>query len=128
MVQYSKGLQMMFLRWDGLYPMYAEYSRRSNMVALGEKTIQFYLEKTKYYQGKIKSKKFKDKATGQEWVNQAYCFDYAKMNINLIKSQITEFDNKDMTPRLTTDDGTTSRTDDGTTDEDIPVKDPTLPF
>jgi DNA primase len=76
-IQYSKGMMVLFIRWDGLYPMYAEYSRRSNMVALGEKTIQFYLEKTKYYQGKIKNKKFKDKVTGQTWVNQAYCFDYS---------------------------------------------------
>ena len=91
----------MFLRWDGLYPMYAEYSRRSNMVALGEKTIQFYLEKTKYYQGKIKSKKFRDKVTGQTWVNQAYCFDYDKMNVNLIKSLDIEFNNSDMTPNPT---------------------------
>src|SRR5665647_1445375 len=70
------------------------------MVALAEKTLQFYLEKTKYYQGKIKGKKFRDKVTGQEWVNQAYCFDYDKMNINLIKSKTIEFDNSDMTPNI----------------------------
>jgi len=64
--QYEKGMMCLFLRWDGLFPMYAEYSRRSNMVALGEKTIQFYLEKTKYYQGKIKEKKFRDKVTCQD--------------------------------------------------------------
>lgn len=100
LVQYNKGMMCLFLRWDGLYPMYAEYSRRSNMVALGEKTIQFYLEKTKYYQGKIRSKKFRDKITNQEWVNQAYCFDYGKMNINLIKSKNIETDNLDMTPNM----------------------------
>jgi DNA primase len=99
-VQYSRGMMCLFLRWDGLYPLYAEYSRRSNMVALGEKTIQFYLEKTKYYQGKIKNKKFRDKITGQSWMNQAYCFDYNKMNINLIASQNIEFDNTDMTPNM----------------------------
>jgi len=98
--QYGKGMMCLFLRWNGLFPMYAEYSRRSNMVALGEKTIQFYLEKTKYYQGKIKGKKFRDKVTCQEWVNQAYCFDYDKMNINLIKSKTIEFDNSDMTPNI----------------------------
>jgi len=98
--KYGKGMMCLFLRWDGLFPMYAEYSRRSNMVALGEKTIQFYLEKTKYYQGKIKGKKFRDKITGQEWVNQAYCFDYDKMNINLIKSKTIEFDNSDMIPNV----------------------------
>lgn len=99
-VSYPRGMQCLFLRWDGLYPMYAEYSRRSSMVALGEKTIQFYLEKTKYYQGKIKAKRFKDKITGQEWINQAYCFDYSKMTsvINLIASKSIEFNNEDMTP------------------------------
>jgi DNA primase len=102
-VVYHRGMLCLFLRWDGLYPLYAEYSRRSNMVALGEKTIQFYLEKTKYYQGKIKSKRFNDTVTKQEWVNQAYCFDYDKMNINLIKSKNIEDDNPDMTPG----DGTT---------------------
>jgi DNA primase len=102
LTHYPRGMLCLFLRWDGLYPMYAEYSRRSNMVALGEKTIQFYLEKTKYYQGKFKNKKFRDKVTGQEWVNQAYCFDYSKMTsiINLISSKTIEMGNVDMTPNL----------------------------
>ncbi|HZK93052.1 MAG TPA: hypothetical protein VFC67_02510 [Prolixibacteraceae bacterium] len=65
-----------------------------------EKNIQFYIEKTKYYQGKIKGKKFRDKVTGQEGVNQAYCFDYDKMNINQIKSKTIEFDNSDLTPNV----------------------------
>lgn len=102
LTHYPKGMICLFLRWDGLYPMYAEYSRRSNMVSLGEKTIQFYLEKTKYYQGKFKNKKFRDKITGQEWVNQAYCFDYSKMTsiINLISSKNIETGNEDLTPNL----------------------------
>ena len=95
-VIYGKGLNCLFLRWEGLYPLYAEYSRRSNMVALGEKTIQFYLEKTKYYQGKIKAKRFKDKFTQQQWISQAYCFDYDRMDINLIESQVNEYDNPDL--------------------------------
>lgn len=102
---YGKGIKMLFVRWDGLYPMYAQYSRMSNMVALGEKTIQFYLEKTKYYQGKLGSKKFRDKQTKQVWVNQAYCFDYANMNVNLIetKEHDIEADNKNMTTTLDPD-------------------------
>jgi len=101
-VQYGKGMMCLFLRWDGLYPLYAEYSKRSGMISLGEKTIQFYLEKTKYYQGKIKSKKFRDKVTGQEWTNQSYCFDYDKMNINLIKSEDIETGNINMNAELQT--------------------------
>ena len=86
--------------------MYAQYSRMSNMVALGEKTIEFYLEKAKYYQGKLKSKKFRDKITSETYNNQAYCFDYdmmnKTMNFNLIRSknQDLEIDNKDMNPKL----------------------------
>ncbi len=99
-ITYVKGKYILFLRWDGLYPLYAEYSRRSNMVALGEKTIQFYLEKTKYYQGKLKSKKFRDKQTGQVFVNQAYCFDYLAMKevINLIETNEPDIEtgNEDM--------------------------------
>jgi len=102
LIHYPKGMMCLFLRWDGLYPLYAEYSRRSSMVSLGEKTIQFYLEKTKYFQGKIKHKKFRDKITGQEWVNQAFCFDYGLMTsiVNLISSKNIEFDNEDMMPNL----------------------------
>lgn len=105
-VIYGKGKMILFVRWDGLYPLYAEYSRRSNMVALGEKTIQFYLEKTKYYQGKMKSKKFRDIDTKQEWNNQAYCFDYDLTNINLIQTNTDdiEINNRDMTPQIDKDD------------------------
>jgi len=95
---YRQGINCLFLRWEGLYPLYAEYSRRSNMIALGERTIQFYLEKTKYYNGKIKAKRFKDRITSQMWISQAYCFDYDKMNINLIASNNIEYDNDDITP------------------------------
>jgi len=99
-ITYAKGKEILFLRWDGLYPLYAEYSRRSNMIALGEKTIQFYLEKTKYFQGKLRSKKFKDKQTGQVFVNQAYCFDYLAMKevINLIETNQPDIEtgNEDM--------------------------------
>jgi hypothetical protein len=101
---YHKGMVCLFVRWDGLYPMYAEYSRRSNMVSLAEKTIQFYLEKTRYYQGKLASKKFRDTVTGQTWVNQAYCFDYEQMKstVNLIGTRVSdiEYDNKDMHPKI----------------------------
>ena len=99
-VTYRTGMNCLFLRWEGLYPLYAEYSRRSNMVALGEKTIQFYLEKTKYYQGRIKAKRFRDKITSQQWISQAYCFDYALMNINLIASETIEYDNSDIKPDM----------------------------
>ena len=99
-ITYSSGKEILFLRWDGLYPLYAEYSRRSNMVALGEKTIQFYLEKTKYFQGRLRSKKFRDKQTGQVFVNQAYCFDYLAMQevINLIETNRPDIEtgNEDM--------------------------------
>lgn len=81
--QYGKGKNILFLRWDGLYPLYAEYASRSRMVVLGEKTIQLYLEKAKYFVGKVKSKKFRDRQTRECWTNQPYCFDYEKMNINL---------------------------------------------
>jgi len=97
-VHYSKGMMCLFIRWDGLYPMYAQYARMSNMPALGEKTIQFYLEKTKYYQGKIKAKRFADKDTKEQWNHQAWCFDYNNMDVNLIVSTSIESDNEDMKP------------------------------
>lgn len=100
LITYHGGADILYLRWEGLYPLYAEYSRRSNMVALGEKTIQFYLEKTKYFQGKIKAKRFKDKDTKQMWISQAFCFDYNLMNINLIESASIEFDNPDIKPNM----------------------------
>ncbi len=99
-VTYSKGMMCLFIRWDGLYPMYAQYSRMSNMPALGEKTIQFYLEKTKYFQGKIAAKRFVDRDTKETWNHQAWCFDYNKMDINLIESQSIESDNDNMKPNI----------------------------
>jgi len=100
LVTYHKGMMCLFVRWDGIYPMYAQYARMSNMPALSEKTIQFYLEKTKYYQGKIKAKRFYDRETKEEWNHQAWCFDYTKMDVNLIVSKSLEFDNEDMKPNL----------------------------
>ena len=100
LITYPKGMMCLFIRWDGLYPMYAQYARMSNMPALGEKTIQFYLEKTKYYQGKIAAKRFADRDTKETWNHQAWCFDYNKMEVNLIESQSIESDNKDMRPNV----------------------------
>jgi len=100
LVTYHKGMMCLFVRWDGIYPMYAQYARMSNMPALSEKTIQFYLEKTKYYQGRIKAKRFYDRETKEEWNHQAWCFDYTKMDVNLIVSKSLEFDNEDMKPNL----------------------------
>jgi DNA primase len=96
-LNYPHGMNCLYVRWGGLYPLYAEYSRRSNLPALGERTIQFYLEKSKYYEGKIKAKRFRDRNTNQNWISQAYCFDYDKMDINLIASNKTEYDNGDIT-------------------------------
>ena len=93
-------MMCLFIRWDGLYPMYAQYARMSNMPALGEKTIQFYLEKTKYYQGKIAAKRFSDRDTKETWNHQAWCFDYNKMDVNLIVSQSIESDNENMRPNI----------------------------
>jgi len=100
LITYSRGMMCLFIRWDGLYPMYAQYARMSNMPALGEKTIQFYLEKTKYYQGKIAAKRFADRDTKETWNHQAWCFDYNKMDVNLIVSQSVESDNENMKPNI----------------------------
>ncbi len=100
LITYTRGMMCLFIRWDGLYPMYAQYARMSNMPALGEKTIQFYLEKTKYYQGKIAAKRFVDRDTKETWNHQAWCFDYNKMDVNLIVSQSIESDNENMRPNM----------------------------
>jgi hypothetical protein len=82
-ITYSKAKNILFIRWEGLYPLYAEYSRRSGMISLSEKTLQFYLEKSKYYIGKVKSKRFHDQTTKETWTNQAICFEYDLMDITL---------------------------------------------
>ena len=87
-LMFVPGKLVMYLRWNGLYPLYAEYARRSSMAVLGERTIIFYLEKAKYYLGKKRSKKFIDRRASQQWVNDAYCFDYERMNIELKQSEI----------------------------------------
>ena len=94
---YPHGIKCLFVRWGGLYPLYAEYSRRSNMPALGERTVLFYLEKSKYWQGKTKAKRFRDRITGDQWVTQAYCFNYDELDITLIDSNKIEDDNADFT-------------------------------
>jgi len=87
-IQFHVARPILFLRWGGLYPLYAEFSKRSGMVALGEKTLQFYLEnQKKYYLGKVRSKKFFDRLTKQQWVNNAYVFDYETLGIDLAKSE-----------------------------------------
>jgi DNA primase len=116
--QYRYGKNILFLRWDGLYPLYAEYSKRSGMIALSEGTIKFYLTKAKYYTGRIKTKKFRDKDTKEEWVNQAFCFDFNMMDISLNQSVDIELDNINMTP---------SNTIDNALDNAI-MKEPALPF
>jgi len=86
-IHFSRSKNVMYLRWNGLYPLYAEYSRRSGMVALSEKTLQFYLEKAKYFIGKIRSKKFIDRHSKQQYVNDAIAFDYDLMNVSLMQSE-----------------------------------------
>lgn len=93
-------MMCLFIRLDGLYPIYAQYARMSNMPTLGEKTIQFYLEKTKYYQGKIAAKRFADRDTKETLNHQAWFFDYNKMDVNLIVSQSVESDNENMKPNI----------------------------
>lgn len=105
-VTYGSGKMTLFIRWDGLYPLYAEFSNRSKMTVLSEKTIQFYLEKSSSFLGKIKNKKFRDKEANQEWNNQAYCFDYDLIDISLIPTLTDdiELNNSDMSPMLDHDD------------------------
>lgn len=89
-INYSKGKMILFLRWDGLYPLYAEYARRSGMIPISEKTLQFYLEKSKYFVGKIKAKRFSDRITKKSSTNQAHCFDYDIMNVSLSQSDVDD--------------------------------------
>jgi DNA primase len=83
---YKDGVKILYLRWSGLYPLYAEYARRSGMAVLGDQTILFYLTKRSYYLGKERKKNFKDKLTGEHWCNDAYVFNYTDMGIDLMES------------------------------------------
>jgi uncharacterized protein (DUF1778 family) len=93
--KFENGKKVLFLRWEGLYPLYAEYARRTGFSVLSEKTVGFYLEKTKYFLGKLKSKMFYDPQTQERFVNQALCFDYELMNLELNSSEEPENNSSD---------------------------------
>ena len=71
--------QVLFLKWSGIYQLYAEYSRRAGQNPLPTNTLVYYLETSKPYLGKKKSVRF------DRDINQAMCFDYDLLSINLIR-------------------------------------------
>lgn len=77
--KYRPAKHVLFLKWSGIYQLYAEYSRRAGQNPLPNNTLLYYLETSKQFLGKKKSVRFsKD-------INQALCFDYNELQINLVR-------------------------------------------
>lgn len=79
---FTPGKQILFLKWAGIYQLYAEYSTRAKISTLPSNTLKYYLENSKSFIGYKKSVRF-DKD-----INQAMCFDYDMLSkqINLIRN------------------------------------------
>ena len=57
-VTYPQGKELLYLRWSGLYQLYAEAAARARKDIMPEKSVLHYLEHSKAYIGKRKNMRF----------------------------------------------------------------------
>jgi DNA primase catalytic core len=85
--------EILKLKFSSIYKLYAEHARRTGQNVLPNTTLKYYLENSNYWVGIEKSSKFtldyfdsdKKEIIKQSQTTTAYCFDYKKLGINLMR-------------------------------------------
>jgi DNA primase len=79
---FNPSQHLLFVKWAGIYQLYAEHCKKAGENPLPENTLLYYMENSKPFIGKKKSVRFENS------VNQAMVFNYETLQIlglNLIR-------------------------------------------
>jgi hypothetical protein len=95
---FETPIEILKLKFSSIYKLYAEHARRTGQNVLPNTTLKYYLEKSPYWIGKEDSSRFTweyydvvlKETVKQSQVTVAYCFDYKKLGINLIRTNENE--------------------------------------
>lgn len=90
---FNPPVNVLKLKFSVIYKLYATHSKRSGQTVLPNTTLKYYLENNPAFLGVEKSSKFtlkeystqEGKTIEQHQVTTAYCFNYDKLNINLMR-------------------------------------------
>lgn len=99
----TKGKELLYLRWDGLYQKIAIAGNQAKIEVMPEKSLLHYLEHSSAFIGK-KRWRF------GEFVNQALVFDYSELRVNLKRDPLEKTDDE------------TSNSIDETDSDELPVE------
>lgn len=97
---FNPPINVLKLKFSVIYKLYATHSKRSGQTVLPNTTLKYYLENNPAFLGVEKSSKFtlkeysseEGKTIEQHQVTTAYCFNYDKLNINLMRIPSDEKD------------------------------------
>jgi len=95
---FKSTVSILKLKFSSVYKLYAEHAKRSGQGYLPNTTLRYYLENSKYYLGTENSSRFilkefsrnEGKIIEQKQVTTAYCFDYEKLDINLVRTAVEQ--------------------------------------
>ena len=95
---FPKPINVLMLKFTTIYKLYATHSRRSGQGVLPNSTLRYYLENSPHFLGVTKSTRFtlkefsadENKFVEKNQVTSAYCFDYDKLGINMIRNITAE--------------------------------------
>lgn len=90
---FNSGKYILRLKFSTISKLYAENARRTGIKPLPNDTLSYYLKNSKSFEGVSPSVKFVNKEYKSEegkvveskTITSAYCFDYKKLNINLMR-------------------------------------------
>jgi DNA primase len=96
--QLAEPCDILRFKYNALYMLYSERSRRMGAKPLPADTLRYYLENYRFFEGVFSStkfylKEFKDgQMVEQKQITSAYCFRYDKIGINLRRTLATADD------------------------------------
>ncbi len=94
----AKLTNVLMLKFTTIYKSYATHSRRSGQGVLPNSTLRYYLENSPHFLGVARASRFtlkeysddKSKFVEKNQITTAYCFDYDKLGINMIRNTTSE--------------------------------------
>jgi hypothetical protein len=92
--EFGKPKNVLMLKFNTIYKLYATHSRRSGQGVLPNSTLRYYLENNPQFLGVTRGTRFtlkefsndENKFVEQVQTTSAYCFDYDGLGINMIRN------------------------------------------
>jgi hypothetical protein len=96
--EFSTPKNVLMLKFNVIYKLYATHSRRSGQGVLPNSTLRYYLENSLQFLGVSRATRFtlkefsndENKFVEQVQTTSAYCFDYNGLGINMIRNTTPE--------------------------------------